>query len=184
MSVIQLTIGGNTKRSKLGQHAVEINWDELNADVQDFVKRYGLKQYIADGMAGTVNVQDAAAGVAERVRKLVEGDMGRTRTEGSAKADSVEVRALKLARAKVRDTAKVRKVKLEKEQVEAAAKAWFERDPTMFLELAQKELEAEAATRDALEDSEDIFAILGIDQGDDEVEDETDEDESEDDTAE
>lgn len=165
-----LTIGGKTARSKTGQHAASINWNEVPDEAQEFIIRYGLKQYLADGMAGAENVQQAADGVAERVRKIMEADFARARGEPSSKPDSIEARALKIAKGKVRDTAKARKVKLDKDQVQAAAEAWLKRDPTQFMELAAKEIEAEEATRAALEDSEDIFDILGLNDAADEVE--------------
>lgn len=171
---MQLLIGGNTKRSKLGQHAVEIEWNNLPDESQQFVIKYGLKQYLADGMAGAENVQDAKEGVEERVRKLLEADFGRSRGESSGKLDTLEARMVKIARQAVREKAKAKKVKLDKDQVEAAAAAWIERDPVKFTEEAQKQLDAEAETRERMnegEEEEDIFALLGI-SDEDEVTDE------------
>jgi hypothetical protein len=150
MTVYNLTIGGNTKRSTLGQHPVEINWDQVPEEARQFVIKYGLKQYLADGIAGAENVQAAKEGVAERVRKILEADFQRTRGEGGAKPDTVEGLALKLAKDAVRAKAKERKVKLEKEQVEAAAKAWVDRDPK-FLEMAQEELNRKAGLMDSFD---------------------------------
>lgn len=153
--IINLTIGGNTKRSKLGQHEAVIDWNQVPDEAQAFIIRYGLKQYLADGIAGAETVEDAAEGVKERVRKVLEADFARARGEGSAKPDSVEVRALRLAKDAVKAKAKAGNVKLDKEQIEETAKAWIAASPK-FTKQAEAELAAAAALL------EDDFEIPGM----------------------
>lgn len=126
--MINLTIGGTTKRSNNGQHTVEIDFDALPDASRDFVIRYGLKQYLADGAAGAGSNAELVAGVEERVRKLREADFQRTRGEGSAKPDTEERIAMKLAKELIRVKAKAAGVTLPKEKVEAAAEAFLAKD--------------------------------------------------------
>lgn len=170
-SIINLVIGGKTKRSNTGQHPVSLDWNALPDESQAFVIAYGLKQYLADGMAGKETEADAKAGVEARVAKLLAADFTRTRGEGNAKPDSVEGRALKLARAFIRAKLKSANKTAEKEQVDAAAKKLVETQPKWKVE-AKSQLDAEAATNAALaeDESDDILADLLGDDADEEDE--------------
>lgn len=176
MTVQTLTIGGNTKRSKLGQHKVEIDFDALPQASKSFVIAYGLKQYIADGMAGANDETDAASGVSERVRKLKEADFARTRGE-STNVDSVEQRAIKLAKAAIRTALKAKNAKADKEQIDTAAKAYVERDPQWKLK-AKEQLDFEATLAEQVtnEEEDSILAdLLRPEQEESEQDQETDE---------
>lgn len=144
MTMIELVIGGNTARSKTGQHPVNVEWDKLPDASKDFIQRYGLKQYLADGMAGCENVADAKAGIEARVAKLLSGDLTRTKGEASIKTDSPEGRALKNAKAAIRQAMKEANIS-QKDMAEAiaeAAQAQVANDPT-WLEEATAELAME-----------------------------------------
>lgn len=149
MPVFELTIGGDTKRSSKGKHPVTIDWDALPDASQEFVIRYGLKQYLADGMAGAEDEAEAKAGVAERKRKLIEADFSRTRGEGSDKPDTVDTRALKLARAFIREKLKAANAQADKDKIAEAAKALIEADES-FRKEAKKQLDAEAKSKENL----------------------------------
>lgn len=143
---MQLTIGGNTKRSKLGTFDVELpDFDVLPEKTRDFVIAYGLKQYLADGMAGAADRSAAQEGIDKRVTKLVEGDFTRTRGE-STKVDSVDQRALKLIRQFIRDQAKAQSLKLDKEQVDETAALYLESPKGQkYRDIAERQLAEERA---------------------------------------
>jgi hypothetical protein len=159
-SKITLTIGGKTKRSNNGQHPVTIDWNALPDNAQEFVIKYGLKQYLADGMAGAESEAEAKAGVEARVAKLVSGDLSRTNAGGD-KPDTETGRALKLARVAIRTQAKAKNVTLTKEQVAEAAKSWVEKNPKWLAE-AKRQLAEEAKAAAAVDEDEadEIFASL------------------------
>jgi hypothetical protein len=160
-TMIKLEIGGKTKRSTLGQRTVEIDWDNLPDASKAFIQSYGLRQYLADAMAGAEDEADATARVEARRDKLVSGDLSRSRGEGLDKPDTVETRAMRLAKAAVRDQAKVKSVALTKEQVATAAKTWVDKNPKWLAE-AKKQLEAEAKAKEAVDadEADDILADL------------------------
>jgi hypothetical protein len=159
---IQLTIGGNTKRSTLGQHPVSIDWDKLPEASQAFIVNYGLKQYLADGMAGAENEAAAKAGVETRVNKLVTGDLSRARGEGKDAPDTVTTRARKIIRALIVAKAKAKGIKTEAEQIKAAVDAVMsdEVKAAPYMEQAKKELDAQAKLADGAGD--DFLAALGL----------------------
>jgi len=161
--IYELTIGGNTARSKTGQHPVKVDYDALPDASRDFLQRYGIKQYLADGMAGAANVAEAKAGVEARLAKLLSGDLARTRGEGKEAPDTVETRALKLVRAAIRATMKAKNVKANKETVndaaakvladEAKGKAWRAK--------AKQQLDDEAKMADGLDLTDMLAGLAG-----------------------
>jgi len=156
-STIELTIGGNTKRSRTGQHPVKIEWDKLPEAAQDFIVKYGLKQYLADGMAGAENEADAKSGVESRVAKLLSGDLTRAKGETVTRTDTPEGRALKNAKAAIRQAMKEANIS-QKEMGEAIAEAaadYVKNDPT-WIEEAKAELAMEKKKAGKL----DLSAIL------------------------
>lgn len=167
MTTIQLTIGGKSKRSRLGQHSVAIEWDKLPDASQLFVINYGLRQYLADATAGAGTEADAKAGIESRVRKLQDADFSRTRGEAADKPDTVEGRFLKLARADIRERLKAANQTVEKEKIADAAKALLAKKDEhplakkLFAE-AKRQIDAEAKAKDTLaaEDGADILADL------------------------
>lgn len=172
MTVYDLTIGGQTKRSTTGQHPASIDWEKLPEASRDFVIRYGLKQYLADGMAGAENVADAATGVAARVAKLLSGDLTRTRGEAKEATDTVGGRATKLVKAAIRTTMKAKDVKASKEAVAEAAKKLLadEAKAKPWLAKAQKQLDDEAKMADDLDIGDLIAAAAGAGGDDEEAE--------------
>jgi hypothetical protein len=160
-TIYELSLGGQTKRSRITPFARKVEWNGLPDVSQDFIARYGLKQYLADAMAGASDQADAEAKVDARLAKLVSGDLSRTKGEGGDKPDTEQGRALKLARAAIRDMLKAKNKTATKEQVAEAAKALVEKNPKYLAE-AKKQLAAEAKSKEALVDDEtaDILADL------------------------
>lgn len=145
----ELTLGGKTKRSTLGTHTVQVDWDALPEPSKDFAIRYGLRQYLADAMAGAEDEADAKAKVDARLAKLVSGDL--TRTQGSGglnKPDTVDTRAAKLARAVIMSALKDANQKAEKDVITAAVKAMVEGDP-QYKEMAAQQIKAETGMKTA-----------------------------------
>lgn len=158
--IYDLTIGGQTKRSKLGAHQVQIDWDKVPETAQQFIIKYGLRQYIADGMAGAESEADAKAGVADRTRKVLEADFARTKGEpGFAKADTEETRAVKLAKQFIRDSLKAQNATAPKEAIDEAARALVESDP-VYKKEAKKQLKAEADSKEAASTSSEGNSII------------------------
>lgn len=149
-NMISLTIGGNTKRSKSGQHPVSLDWNALPDASQAFIIQYGLKQYLADGMAGAENEADAKTGVEARVAKLLSGDLSRTKGEAKDRPDTEGGRALANAKAAIRTAMKAANVKADKDAVTEAAKALVESDP-QWLADAKAELAKETKMATALD---------------------------------
>lgn len=167
--IYELTIGGATKRSTTGQHPVKVDFDALPETSKDFVIRYGLKQYLADGMAGAENVATAKAGVEARVAKLESGDLSRSRGEGKEAPDTVETRAIKLAKAAIRANAKAKNIKPTKEQVADAAAKLVAKDDSWKAK-AKEQLDTEAKMAQS-SDMDDLLAdILGTVEEDEEDE--------------
>lgn len=166
-----LTLGGATKRSKIVPFERTVTWDGLPDNAQEFIVRYGLKQYLADAMAGATEQSDAVAKVDARLAKLMSGDLSRTRGEGSDKPDTETGRALKLAKAAIRAKLKEANKTADKDAVNAAAQNLVDAQPK-WLKEAKKQLEAEAAANAALaeEEGDDILADL-LSGGEEEEED-------------
>lgn len=156
---IELTIGGNTARSKTGQHPVKVNWDALPEASQDFIVSYGLKQYLADGTAGAGTPEEALAGINTRMAKLASGDLSRSRGEGPGKVDTVESRALKLARDAIKAKLKEANQTADKELIAEAAKEFIKTDPS-FMKEAKKQLDQEAASKTSLQGSDALASIM------------------------
>lgn len=156
MTIIALTIGGATKRSTLGQHAVEFDWDAMPDTSKDFIVRYGLRQYIADAMAGAENEADAKAKIEARATKLRSGDLARTKGEAKDAPDSVASRAIKLATATIRAALKAANAKADKEVIKAGA-AELVRTQPKWTEDAQAQLDAEKTMGGGLD-----LAALGL----------------------
>lgn len=186
MSVYELVIGGNTKRSKTGQHPVKVDFDALPEASRAFVTRYGLKQYLADGMAGCENVADAKAGIDARLAKLLSGDLTRTKGEVSAKTDTPLGRAIKNAKVAVIAAMKEANISTKdmKEAILEAAKDQVESDPT-WLEEATAELAMEQKKAGKIDLSKLLLKKAGNAEDaepdeDEESDDETDDEEDDD----
>jgi hypothetical protein len=105
-----------------------------------------LKQYLADAMAGAESEAEAHDSVKGRVAKLLAGDLSRQRGDGTAKPDTLEGRAIKLAKAFIRDQLKAANAKAEKEQIDEAAKELVKDDPKWTKE-AKTQLDAETSMK-------------------------------------
>lgn len=115
-------IGGATKRSKFAPVTVEVDFTTLPQASQDFLVAYGIKQYLADGVAGAESDQDFNEGVAARLAKMKDGTVGvRGSGEGKGPTDSVEVLARQLARQAINAALKAQGIdKPEAEAMNAA----------------------------------------------------------------
>lgn len=160
MQSITLTVGGNTKRSKFTPKAVTLDVPEASAD---FLLRYGLKQYLADGVAGAETQDDFDEGIQARVDKVLTSDFARAKGEGKG-TDTIETRMRKIVRQKVLAVAKARNMKLDAEQVATAVKTFLEKNAPSIRAQAEMQLAAEAKAAEGI-DSDDVFAALGIEVG-------------------
>lgn len=158
---IELTIGGNTKRSRFKPLAVSVDWNALPDNAQAFVIAYGLRQYLADGMAGAESEAEAHNGATDRLAKLKSGDLSRARGTPSDKPDTVETRAMKLAREFIRTKLKAANKTAEKEKIAEAAKKLVDTQDK-WKAMAKEQLDAEAKAKAALADDEtaDLLADL------------------------
>lgn len=157
--MINLTIGGTTKRSNNGQHEVAIDWDNLPGASREFIIAYGLKQYLADGAAGAANHDELVNGVEARVAKLLSGDLTR-RASGVERQDTETGRALKLARAAIRALCKVQGVPVpEKDKLGEMAAKLIESNP-QYRKDAQAQLKAEAKAVESFAGDETMAALL------------------------
>lgn len=142
-TVIALEIGSTSKRSRFKPLPVSIDWNKLPDASQNFIIRYGLKQWLADAQAGAESEAIAHDAVKERVKKLETGDLTRAKGEGAAKPDTVESRALKLAVAYIREQLKAANAKAEAAVIKEAAAELVKGDES-FTKEAKKQLDAEA----------------------------------------
>lgn len=151
--MIELTIGGQTKRSKYQPKTVTVDWASLPPASQDFIVRYGLKQYLADGVAGAESQADFDAGVEERLGKLKSGDLTRTKGDGAKRPDTETGRAQKLAKDAIRAKIKAAGLETTPEQREEIFSKFFADEEKMkpFVAEAKRQLAAEKATGDILE---------------------------------
>ena len=144
--VIKLVIGGKTKKSRFTPLPVDVDWNALPDASQAFVIAYGLKQYLADGMAGAESEAEAHNEVKARHEKLKAGDLSRAKGERTEKPDTVDSRALKLATAFIREALKAEDVKADAATIKEAAQELVKDEPKWKAE-AQKQLDAEAKAK-------------------------------------
>jgi hypothetical protein len=163
MTEYKLNIGGKTKRSQAGQHEVIIDFDALPEASKDFIIRYGLKQYLADGMAGATEPSAAKAGINARVTKLKEANFERTRGEAGP-VDDEAVLARRLARDEFLAAVKAAGAdfqsgwkELDKDKKAAHIAGFFEKNKDRFT----KEAKAQIDKRKAAASGIDLKALLG-----------------------
>ena len=144
--MIELNIGSTSKRSRFTPKPVSIDFDALPEASRAFVIAYGLRQYLQDAQAGAETEAEAHANVDARVTKLKSGDLTRTRGEGLSKPDTVESRAIKLAKDFLRNALKEAKATATKKQVAEAASELIKTDST-FMKEAKKQLDAETGLK-------------------------------------
>lgn len=143
MTKFDITVGSTGKRNKIGTFTVPVAWDALSDEVQIFIIKHGLKQYLADAAAGVTDRSDAEARIKAKLAKLVSGDLSRSRGEGPSRPDTVDSRALKMARDHIRTLLKEANEKADKEAIAEAAKLLVAEEPKWKKE-AKAQLDREA----------------------------------------
>jgi hypothetical protein len=161
---VDFTIGGKTAKSKWTPHVATIDFDSLPEASRAFLLHYGIRQYLADGMAGATSQAEFDTGIKDRLTKIAEADFSRTRGEGLGKPDTDESRAIKLAKAAIRAKAKANNMTLTKEKVDETATKLIAADPK-FLAEAKKQLAAEAKLRESADGSDDLLAAMLAEAG-------------------
>jgi hypothetical protein len=151
-----LQIGRTGEKAKFQGREVKIDLRTIPAASLAFALQYGLKQYIADGTAGSEDQTGYDVGIDQRLAKLAEGDFTRKTGERATRADTPEGRAKKLAVAAIRAKLQAAGQKADVAKINEAAAKMVEAQP-VWLERAKKMLKEEAA----LADSADIGDVLG-----------------------
>lgn len=149
----EMTIGGKTARSKFTPKTVMVDWDNLPEVSKQFAIQYGLKQYLADGAAGSESQADFESGIDARLDNLTSGEFKRTR-EGAGPTDSVEVLARRLASDEVTAALKTAGKKLEKEAKAAVVDAHLGKNADRLKKAAKAQIDARKAAADAVDLSE------------------------------
>lgn len=156
-----LQIGRTGEKAKYQGRLVTIDLSALPTESVRFALEYGLKQYIADGTAGSEDQTGYDVGIDQRLRKLAEGDFTRASAERGPKADTAEGRAKKLAVAAIRSKLEAAGQKADAKAINEAAGKMVAAQP-VWLERARKAL-AEEAKMAAATDIDDILAdMLGL----------------------
>ncbi len=154
--VVEITIGRDSEKAKFQPKKVTIDLSKLPADALAFALHYGLKQYIADGTAGSADQTGFNVGVDQRVKKLEEADFRRSAGERAAKADTPEGLALKNAIAALRKRLSEAGQKADAKAIKEAAEKAVAANPK-WIKQATKEL----AERAKLLEDDDFADILG-----------------------
>jgi len=157
--MIELTIGGTTKRSNNGQTTVSVDWENLPEASRSFVIAYGLKQYLADGAAGAQSNDELTQGVAERLRKLETADFVRKGT-GVERGDTESTLALRFAKDAIKAACKAQNMAAPgKEKLGEMAKGLVASNPKYTAD-AKKELERRAKAAEAFAGDDAMQALL------------------------
>ena len=151
--VLSLQIGRTGEKAKFQGRLVSLDLASLPIASIAFALTYGLKQYIADGTAGSEDQSGYDLGVDLRIQKLMAGDFTRASGERASKPDSVESRAKKMATQAIRDKLAATGQKADKAKIAEAASKMVANQP-IWMDKARKALADEAK------------AIEGIDLGD------------------
>lgn len=172
-AVLEMTIGSTGKRARFEPKLVQMDLASLPKESIEFALAYGLKQYIADGAAGSEDQAGFNLGVDQRVRKLLEADFARTKGEGSAKPDTADTRAKKLATQAIRTKLAANGAKADAKAISEAAAKMVAADPK-WKAAATKQLADEAKLREAEAETDgmdDIMSgLLGLVDGEPEGE--------------
>jgi hypothetical protein len=160
--IVSLQIGRTGEKAKYQGRVVSFDLATMPPASLLFALEYGLRQYVADGTAGSEDQTGYDVGIDQRLKKLAEGDFSRAKGERQAKADTAEARAVKNAISAI-------KAKLAQANVKAEAKVIKERaekmvgDNPKWLADARKQLAEEAKMAEGFEDI--LGDLLGV--GDD-----------------
>lgn len=166
MAILQIKVGGETTKSRFQPVTVGIDWDKLPEASRDFVIRYGIKQWLADGTVGEKVTTQATFTEAINTRKgkLEAGDFSRTRGE-SGPVNDPETLAGQMAKAIVVDAFKDQGKKLpEKEQLAKVVAAYFAKNKAALVKDATAQIKARKDRAAAILEGEgdDILAALGL----------------------
>lgn len=168
-SRLTLQIGRTGDKAKFQGREVMIDLATLPAASVMFALTYGLKQYIADGTAGSEDQAGYDLGIDQRLRKLAEGDFSRKTGEGRGpRTDTPEGRAIKLAKVAIKAKLEAAGAKAEAAKITEAAKKMVDAQP-VWLERAKKQLADEAKLADGADFEDLIDGLLGLTDGDDET---------------
>src|SRR6476620_12579450 len=91
--IVKLTIGRTGEKAKFQGREITLDLTTMPADSLAFALIYGLKQYIADGTAGSEDQTGYDVGIEQRLAKLAEGDFTRKTGERGQRMDTPEGRA-------------------------------------------------------------------------------------------
>lgn len=141
-SMVRLQIGRTGEKAKFQGRMVEIDLAKLPVESIAFALQYGLKQYIADGTAGSEDQAGYDLGIDQRIRKLAEADFKRATGERAPKADTPERRAFKMATDAIKAKLKAAGQDATADKVKAAAAKMVESQP-QWLAKAKAAIEAE-----------------------------------------
>lgn len=166
--VFETMIGSTGKRARFQPKEVTLDMAALPKESLEFILAYGVRQYLADGAAGSEDQAGFNLGIEQRIRKLLEADFSRSRGEAQAKPDSEEVRARKLAAMAIREKLKAAGAKADAKAINEAAAKMVAADPK-WVKAAAKQLADEAKLREAEAEADDglgdIMAGLLADAG-------------------
>lgn len=160
-TTLQLQIGRTGEKAKFQGRLVEIDIAKLPAASVVFALQYGLKQYIADGTAGSEDQTGYNVGIDQRLAKLAEGDFTRKASEGTTRSDSPEGRAKKMAVAAIKAKLAASGAKADAKAINEAAAKMVEAQP-VWLEKAKKALAEEAKMAEAADVGDILNDLLGL----------------------
>lgn len=160
-SKVNLQIGRTGEKAKFQGQQVTIDLAGLPHASVIFALQYGLKQYIADGTAGSEDQAGYDLGIRLRLEKLAEGDFSRKAGERGPRADTAEGRAKKMAIAAIRAKLVAAGQKAEAKAIAEAAGKMVEAQP-VWLERAKKALAEEAKLADATDIGDVLEGLLGL----------------------
>lgn len=163
-TTLQLQIGKIGPKAKFQGRVVEIDVAKLPPASVVFALTYGLKQYIADGTAGSEDQTGYNVGIDQRLAKLAEGDFSRKSGEREAKGDTPESRAKKMAVAAIKAKLAASGAKADAKAINEAAAKMVEAQP-VWLEKARKALAEEAKMAEAADVGDILADLLGLGEG-------------------
>lgn len=160
-----IQIGRTGEKAKFQGKEVKLDLTKLPMTSIVFALTYGLKQYIADGTAGSEDQTGYNVGIDQRLAKLAEGDFTRKSAEGTTRSDSPEGRAKKMAVAAIKAKLAASGAKADAKAINEAAAKMVEAQP-VWLEKAKKALAEEAKMAEAADVGDILNDLLGL-TGDD-----------------
>lgn len=155
-------VGGTGKRSKFTPITRNVVWENLPDSTREFVVAFGLRQILANAAIGATKQAEFEAQVDDKLKNLIEGKL--TATRGTTViVDSVDARALKLAKAAIRTALKAAGKTAEKDAIDGAAKKMLDGSKGEGLRReAKDQLDAEARIAEQMgeDEADDIMADL------------------------